>query len=99
MGLPSGSPCPSMLMPACWVTGLFMPVLACMQDTMYHSFFQHLLLRLPPRLADHVVALLGQFATGVCVCVYTCVQQRQALLFARSYASSHCLFTPLSGHC
>lgn len=34
------------------------------QDTMYHSFFQHLLLRLPPRLADHVVGLLGQFATG-----------------------------------
>jgi hypothetical protein len=31
---------------------------------MYHSFFQHLLLRLPPRLADHVVGLLGQFATG-----------------------------------
>ncbi|WIA33391.1 hypothetical protein OEZ86_006527 [Tetradesmus obliquus] len=33
------------------------------KDTMYHSFFQHLLLRLPPRLADHVVGLLGQFAT------------------------------------
>jgi hypothetical protein len=31
---------------------------------MYHSFFQHLLLRLPPRLADHVLGLLGQFATG-----------------------------------
>jgi hypothetical protein len=31
---------------------------------MYHSFFQHLLLRLPPRLADHVAGLLGQFATG-----------------------------------
>ncbi|KAF6261252.1 hypothetical protein COO60DRAFT_1625449, partial [Scenedesmus sp. NREL 46B-D3] len=34
------------------------------KDTMYHSFFQHLLLRLPSRLADHVVGLLGQFATG-----------------------------------
>ncbi len=33
------------------------------KDTLYHSFFQHLLLRLPARLADHVVGLLGTFAT------------------------------------
>lgn len=33
------------------------------QDTLYHSFLQHLLSRLPARLADHVVGLLGTFAT------------------------------------
>jgi hypothetical protein len=38
-------------------------VCALLQDTLYHSFFQHLLARLPARLADHVVGLLGNFAT------------------------------------
>lgn len=33
------------------------------KDTLYNAFASHLLARLPPRLADHVVGLLGTFAT------------------------------------
>jgi hypothetical protein len=42
----------------------FLLAVCALQDTLYHSFFQHLLARLPGRLADHVVGLLGNFATG-----------------------------------
>ncbi|KAF8058035.1 proteasome activator subunit 4 [Scenedesmus sp. PABB004] len=67
------------------------------KDTMYHSFLQHLLLRLPPRLADHVVALLGQFATGTAlptVALEASSMYRSASA-ARPAASVECVVKPL----